>query len=174
MNEILKYGNICLRALEPEDVDLLYQWENDTSLWELSNTVMPFSKFLLQKYIDESIRDIYDTKQLRLIIQTTEGISVGAIDLFDFEPYHRRAGIGILIHKTEERGKGYASDALQALCNYASNVLGIHQLYANITTDNTASLGLFQSAGFKISGTKKEWLKTLTGWKDEYLVQKFL
>ena len=113
-------------------------------------------------------------EQLRLIIQTKNKNAIGAIDLFDFEPYHQRAGVGILIHKTEDRGKGYASDALNALMNYCFNVIGIRQLYANISMDNTTSLHLFKGAGFAEVGIKKEWIKTPNGWKDEVLVQKIL
>ncbi len=174
MDNYLEYGNIKLRPLEPEDVDILYQWENDSSIWEFSNTKAPFSKHLLRLYIENSFKDIYETKQLRLVIETNEGKLAGAIDLFDFEPYHQRAGVGILIHSKEDRNKGYASDALQALISYSINVIGVRQLYANITTDNTASIHLFTKAGFIEVGIKKGWLKTPYGWKDEVLMQKIL
>lgn len=174
MESLLSYGNIVLRALEPDDVEMLYNWENNMEIWELSNTKTPFSKYVLAKYIQESARDIYETRQLRLIIETRDHVPVGAIDLFEFEPYHQRAGVGILIHKTEHRHKGYATDALAALSNYALEVLGLKQLYANIAADNPISINLFEKAGFQQSGLKKNWLKTFTGWKDEVLLQKML
>ncbi len=174
MTDFLTYGNIQLRPLEPEDIKILYEWENNTLVWEVSNTKTPFSKYILTQYLKESHRDIYEAKQLRLIIQTLKGEAVGAVDLFDFDPFHQRAGVGILIHKTEERQKGFASDALEALCNYSKNVLGIHLLYANITADNKTSIHLFQKLNFKISGTKTEWIKSPSGWKDELFLQKTL
>lgn len=174
MDNYLIYENIELRALEPEDIDLLYQWENDSSLWILSNTKFPFSKYILSKYINESYRDIYETKQARFIIQTIEGIPVGAIDLFDFDPFHLRAGVGILIHNKIERNKGFASDALKALCNYSLHILGLHMLYANISAENSISLNLFKKEGFEMAGNKKQWLKTMDGWEDEYIFQKIL
>jgi diamine N-acetyltransferase len=168
----LKYGRVWLRPLEPEDIDLLYDWENNLEIWEVSDTKTPFSKHILAQYLKDSVFDIYATRQLRLVIQTLGKKPVGAIDLFDFDPFHMRAGIGILIHNREERNKGYASDALQCLMNYSLNVLGLHQLYANISPDNEASLKLFQKLGFEFLGTKREWLKTPTGWKDEIILQK--
>jgi diamine N-acetyltransferase len=174
MTNFLKYAQITLRPLEPEDIDYLYEWENNTSVWEVSNTKTPFSKHILAQYIKDSVYDIYTTRQLRLIIQTSDKKPIGAIDLFDFEPYHLRAGIGILIHNSEDQNKGYASDALLALINYSSNVLGLYQLYTNISSDNEVSLRLFQKLGFIISGTKKDWIKTPTGWKDELTFQKIL
>ena len=174
MNNQLKYGEIVLRPLEPEDIDLLYKWENDIQIWEVSNTRAPFSRHVLAQYLQEAAKDIYETKQLRLIIENENGKPVGAIDLFDFEPYHLRAGVGILIHNKTDRNKGYATDALQALANYAFEILGLKQLFANITTNNTGSIGLFEKTGFVQVGVKKEWIKTVSGWKDEVLLQKFL
>lgn len=174
MDNQLKYGKIKLRPLEPDDIELLYQWENNMEIWEVSNTKAPFSKHILAQYIKESARDIYETKQLRLIIQNESNQPVGAIDLFDFEPYHQRAGIGILIHKTEHRNRGYATDALTALSNYALNTLGLKQLFANISEDNVTSIRLFEKNGFKKAGVKKNWIKTINGWKDELFFQKML
>lgn len=174
MNNQLKYGKISLRPLEPEDIELLYKWENNLEIWEVSNTKTPFSRHILAKYLLESTKDIYETKQLRFIIQNEKLKPVGTIDLFDFEPFHLRAGTGILIHNKTDRNKGYATDALIALSNYTFEILGLRQLYANITTDNLNSINLFEKTGFKKIGIKKDWVKTLTGWKDEILLQKIL
>lgn len=170
----LAFGNIKLRALEPEDLGTIYQWENDPAIWQVSNTHAPFSMFILKQYIEESHRDIFETKQLRLIIENTAGKAVGAIDLFDFDPYHQRAGIGILVYDESDRGQGLATDALELMKKYAVDVLGLHQLYANITTDNPSSIKLFTKAGFKLSGCKKDWIKTPKGWLNEELYQLIL
>jgi diamine N-acetyltransferase len=156
MNNQLTYGKISLRPLEPGDIDLLYQWENNIEIWEVSNTKAPFSKHLLAQYLLQAAKDIYETKQLRLIIQNEKMEAVGAIDLFDFEPYHLRAGVGVLIHNKSDRNQGYAKDALQALSNYTFEILGLHQLYANISSDNLNSIQLFQNSGFKQIGIKKK------------------
>ncbi len=174
MANILAYGSIVLRAIEPADIDLLYRWENDSSLWEISNTRMPFSKHLLEQYIQYSSRDIYEQKQLRLIIQNTENKPVGAVDLFDFDPYNQRAGIGILVHDPEDRRHGYAYDTLMGLENYVLETLGIRQLFACVSEENNSSIKLFQKAGYDLTGIKKKWLLTTRGWKDEWFFQKIL
>jgi len=173
-NNKLEFGKVHFRALEPDDIDLLFEWENDEEIWEISNTFEPFSKYILAKYIKESQRDIYESRQLRMVIETHESKAVGAIDLFEFDPFHFRAGIGILIHDEKDRKLGYATDALQLLCNYATNHLRLHQLYANISEDNLASIQLFVNAGFELCGTKKEWRRTMDGWKAELMFQKVL
>jgi len=152
----------------------LNEWENDAEIWEISNTFEPYSKYILAKYIKDSQQDIYESKQIRMIIETIEGKAVGAIDLFDFDPFHFRAGVGILIHDEKDRKLGYATDALKLLCAYATNYLRLHQLYANIGEDNLASIHLFKSNEFELIGTKKDWRRTLDGWKNELMFQKIL
>lgn len=170
----LVYGQVRLRPIEPEDLEFLYKWENDPAVWKVSNTLAPFSRFILKQYIQESYRDLFETKQLRLIIEDLAGKAAGAIDLFDFDPYHQRAGIGILIYDLTDRRKGLATDALLLMCEYGKNILGLHQLYANIASDNPGSFSLFEKAGFQLCGTKKDWIRITGGWIDEMMMQKIL
>lgn len=154
----LKGIHINLRPLEPEDLQFLYDSENDEINWKVSGTQVPYSKFILKNYIENSHQDIYEAKQLRLVIedkQTKE--TVGMIDLFDFEPLHKRAGIGILVLK-QFQNKGFASEAIQLLISYAFYTLNLHQLFANITTDNKNSIRLFEKFNFHLIGIKKDWI----------------
>jgi diamine N-acetyltransferase len=171
--EYLENDIIKLRALEVSDLELLYNWENDTTLWSTGATITPFSKHVLMKYLETAHLDIYETKQLRLMIdlKTENYRTIGAIDLFDFDPFNHRAGIGILIAGPTDRGKGFASEALNVLIAYCFELLGLHQLYCNISPDNTVSLKLFQNHGFKKVGLKKEWTKRSNKYFDEFLLQ---
>lgn len=167
----LKGNNILLRALEPEDLQFLFDTENDESFWEVSHTQTPFSKFILKQYLENAHLDIFEAKQLRLIIEEQNNHQpVGLIDLFDFNPQHKRAGIGILIHKKHQQ-KGFASEALELLIQYCFSHLGLHQLYANITSDNMKSHALFSKYQFKKIGVKKDWIFANNIFKDEILYQ---
>ena len=169
---MLKNDLVRLRALEPEDVDVLYQWENDMKIWNVSDTLTPFSKYILNKYIENSHLDIFQLKELRLMIDDIKAKQpIGLIDLFDFDPYHSRAGIGILIYDDEKRRLGFATSALDLFIYYAFRTLGLHQIYCNIGANNQASLNLFTNFGFEIIGVKKDWRKTIDGWEDEYVLQ---
>jgi diamine N-acetyltransferase len=176
VNQESKGTEIILRALEPSDIDLLYHWENDPSIWKVSNTIVPYSKFILNKYLENSHLDIYQTKQLRLMIDLREKEkdapkTIGTVDLFDFDPYHNRAGVGILIGDKSERKKGFASLSLKKLINYAFDTLQLHQIYCNILTENKESLSLFQKHGFELIGEKKEWIKMPGKYIGEYMLQ---
>ncbi len=169
---ILETDIIRLRALEPEDIDILYKWENDPNLWKLSSTIAPFSKYILRRFIENQRYDIYETKQMRLIIESkADGRPVGAVDLFDLDPTNRRAGIGVLIYDDADQEKGYASSAINAMILYAFQVLGLNQLYCNILANNLKSFNIFKKKGFTVIGLKSEWIKTTTGWLDEYMLQ---
>lgn len=164
-------GNIVhLRAMEPEDVELLYHWENDPGIWHLSSTFAPYSKHLIRQFA-LSDNDIFTNKQLRLIICCQDNRPVGAIDLFDFSAPHKRAGIGILIAEESDRRNGYGSEALDLLIRYAFDILQLHQLYCNVLTDNEESIKLFSNKGFELVGTKKEWVNVNNNWKDEHILQ---
>ena len=168
----MKYKEISLRAIEPEDLELLYEWENDTSYWILSNTVVPFSKYTLKLYLENSHKDIYETGQMRLIIDhIPDNVSIGTIDIFDFDPFHKRAGLGILIARQDYRRKGYASMALKCVVDYCFKTLQLHQIYCNILANNCESMDLFKKIGFVQSGIKKDWIKTSDGYLDEYMFQ---
>jgi diamine N-acetyltransferase len=169
---MIKYKNIRLRALEPEDLELLYEWENNDSYWTISNTVTPFSKYTLKLYIENSHKDIFETGQLRLMIDNiTERVTIGTIDIFDFDAFHSRAGIGILIANEDYRKKGFASMALTCLINYCFKTLQLHQLYCNILANNQESIELFRKQGFVEAGIKRDWMKNSGGYTDEYIFQ---
>lgn len=171
--QILENRTISLRAPEPEDLDLLYIWENDPSIWMVSGTLAPFSKYILKQYLEHADKDIYQTKQLRMMIQLNSNHRpVGAVDLFDFDPHHRRAGLGILVADPSDRRKGYAREALDTMITYCFEVLHLHQVYCNIAAGNTASIHLFREAGFEEIGRKKEWLFDGHSYEDELLFQR--
>lgn len=169
---LLKNKDIVLRAVEPEDLEILYRWENSTVLWYHGNTVAPYSKLVLRQYINDSLEmDIYQSKQLRLMIDLVEEkATIGTIDLYDIDAHNRRAGIGILIDD-DYRRRGFAKQALELMSNYAFDFLYLHQIYAYIAQSNTNSISLFEKAGYQSVGILKDWLQRGEEFEDVYLSQ---
>ncbi|RLD30237.1 MAG: GNAT family N-acetyltransferase [Bacteroidetes bacterium] len=167
----LKGKHIYLRALEPEDLDFIHTIENDESFWKISSTQTPYSKFLIKQYLDNAHKDIYEVKQLRLVISNYNDEALGMIDIFEFDFKNNRAGIGILIKETKDRKHGFASEALNLLTDYCFNHLYLHQLYCNIFEENEASITLFTNQGFKKVGLKEDWNLVDGIYKNEYLFQ---
>lgn len=159
-NDILK-----LRALELEDLDFIFEVENNEEFWQISGTQTPFSKYLLKQYLANAQQDIYEAKQLRMLIEDTSKNSIGLIDLFDFDPKNKRAGLGILILK-QFQNNGYGKQAISLFIDYAFQTLDLHQIFVNITIDNRKSIALFESLNFSKIGIQKDWIKVGKLYKD--------
>ena len=173
--EALKGQKVVLRLLELTDIDAVYRIENNEDFWNIGDTRGPFSLQSIQEYVANAKLDVYEVQQLRLAIcdlQTDR--LIGLLDLFDFDIYHSRAGVGILIEYPEDRKKGFGTESLALLKTYAKNVLGLHQLYANILEDNVASITLFEKQDFKKIGVKKDWRREGDNFKNELLYQHIL
>lgn len=169
---LLKNDLIALRAVEPEDLDILYRWENATDLWIHGNTLAPYSKLVLRQYINDALEmDIYQSKQLRLMIDLVEtGVTIGTIDLYEIDAHNRKGGIGILIDE-DYRKKRYATQALELMADYAFNFLYLHQLFAYISVNNKKSITLFEKAGYKEVGILKHWIQNGESFEDVQISQ---
>ena len=169
----MRADKIYLRALELDDLEFLFEIENNRDFWEISYTILPFSKYYLEKYIKESNHDIFSEKQFRFVISIQNKYPVGLIDLFDFDPINHRAGIGIVINNNQ-RKKGYAIKSVKLIEDYSRKNLQIHQLYVNVRIDNKISLDLFKKLGYAEIGIKKDWNYLDGQYIDEVLFQKIL
>lgn len=168
----LESKNIRLRALEPEDLEVLYRWENDSSLWIAGNTRTPYSKFQLREYIAQAKNDIYSDGALRLMmVDKISGNTVGTVDLFDFDIHHSRVALGLFVAE-EFQGKGFASQSLKLVEDYVFNFLKINQLYVQIAENNFASRKLFEN-NYELNGYLKNWVKTPDGFDNILTFQKF-
>lgn len=172
MNRLLENDILRLRAPEPEDLDLLYAWENDTTIWENGASIVPFSRYSIRQYLIDYKHDLFTDRQLRLMITLKEtGEPIGTVDLYDFDPFHRRAGVGILIDG-QQRQKGYGLQSLSLLEQYAFQFLNMRQLYAIIPERNSNSIQLFIKAGYRQTGLLEEWLSSEEVFCNAVMMQK--
>lgn len=158
-------SNLSLRIAEPEDGALIYRWENDRSVWRVSETSAPVSRFQIDQFLIANT-DLTSSHQLRLMVehQLCEK-PVGCIDLFDYDPINSRIGIGVLIDE-KYRGNGYAANAIHCCLEYLFNNLMVHQVFCLIDETNIESLHLFQKLGFHRGERRKDWIKTPDGYID--------
>lgn len=168
--DLLQKNGYRLRAPEPEDLDCMMQFENTPSLWEVGNATGPYSRFFLKQYIESNKNDLYADNQLRLMLETPQKEVVGIVDVFNFEPFHGRAEVGIVIAEAY-RKQGIGKLALGLLIEYCFVYLGLHQLYAHIDLTNEASLRLFKTVGFTECGCLKEWMRTGKTYRDVVVMQ---
>lgn len=170
---LLENEKIVLRAIEPEDLDCLYRWENNPTLWDVGNTRNPYSKFALKQYILQCSADIYESKQLRLMmVNKASGDLVGTVDLFDFELHHSRIALGLYVDEPFQ-GMGFAKSSLRLIEEYVFSYLKINQLYMHISVNNTASMRMFEQEQYENNGILKQWIKNRDGFEDIALFQRF-
>ncbi len=169
---MLQGEKIRLRAVDTGDLDFIHACENDSSIWHLGATVQPFSREVIMEFIASAAHDIWTTKQLRMMVESLDGRTIGTIDLFDLDPKNQRVGIGILIAGEANRRQGFAKEALMLLCDHCSEVLGLHQVYCHVAVDNAASIALFQAVGFKECGVLRDWVRTGRMFTDAVVMQK--
>lgn len=170
---MLGNDRVRLRAVEPEDLEKLYAWENDTSLWDVGNTRQPYSKYALKQYVNEIEKNIYETCQLRLMIVEQAGNeTIGTVDLFDFDIHNSRIAFGLFVDKRYQ-GKGFATSALRLVEEYVFNFLHVHQLYCHISASNDASRRMFEKEQYENNAVLKNWLRTGVGFEDIIVFQCF-
>ena len=158
MKKVISNDIVTLRSLEPTDLEALYKWENDCWLWTVSNIMTPSPKSYLWQYLQNYDSDIYNTRQLRLMITLTEtGELAGTVDLTNFDPFNNRAELGIMVDKAHE-GKGIGDEALKLTIGYVRDYLGLFQLYALVPVSNTACATLLKKHNFTTAGLLKKWI----------------
>ena len=171
-NDVLSDGKYRLRAPEPEDLDVLFGMENDSSIWMVSGNAVPYSRYQIKKYIQQSQHDFYTDRQIRfMLVREADGVVLGSVDLTDIDPYNGRAEVGIALLQ-EYRGRGAASAALKIVLGYAKSVLHLHQLFCLVPADNDTSANLFVSNGFGESGRLRQWLVQEDSFQDVLILQK--
>lgn len=162
-----------LRLLDPKDLDFLIEVENDSQFWPLSHTTQPFSREDLSTYISNAHQSLSEAGQARFVISNPTGIPLGFVDLYDHDPQHKRAGVGVLVHPQWQR-KRIGTQALELLMNQAKEHHDLHQLYALISPNNIKSRALFEKCSFEKSGLKKDWYFYADQYHDMWLYQKIM
>lgn len=170
---LVSASEVHLRALEPEDLDILYKVENDMSLWSVGATNAPYSRYALSEYITNATGDIFTDHQVRMMICDSLGHTVGIVDLMNFNAQHQRAEVGIVIFEPY-RNRGFGLAAMKHVFRYVHAILHIHKLYALVGVDNIYSCRLFEGVGFSKEGTLHDWLFEGDRYQDVVIYQKLM
>ena len=156
----LEDDTLRLRAVEPDDADMMWAIETDSRQWVENGMSAPYSHHNLREYAENYDADPIRAGQLRLVIGKKDAAgckAVGLIDLYEISASNRTAFTGVYVIP-EERGKGYAAGALRLLGEYAAGLLNLRMIAAKIAESNTASRRLFENAGYEFSGILPDWI----------------
>jgi diamine N-acetyltransferase len=161
----LKNETLRLRALEESDLNLLYDWENESNNWLYTSTLMPYSKHTLLEYIRNCQTDIFALETLKLVIELTDGTAVGTLDVFNIDHFNGRAELGVFVD-SKYRGHGYATVAYNLFKDYAFGYLGWVNLYSIVPITNSPMHAVMHRTGFISSATLKKWIKVSCEYED--------
>lgn len=170
---MLRKGQVVFRAVEPEDLDLMYLVENDTELWQYGLANVPFSRFSLKQFIEQTSNDFYSDRQVRFAVEDGNGEVVGFVDLQNANIHQARAEVGIVVLPAFQR-QGYGRIMLDVVSEYARKHLRLHQLYALVSENNISAMSLFEKADYKKTATLRHWMFHDEKWQDVIMFQKIL
>lgn len=139
--------DICLRAVEVEDNDLLRDMMNDPSIEQMTfGWSFPISKKNQIEWYENFLNSERDAKW---IIQSNElSKSIGMIGLTNIDFKNGNAELHIKLSNDNVKQKGFGYQAVTLLSDYCFNQLRLHCIYVEILEYNVASLGLFRKCGF--------------------------
>ena len=148
---------VILRALEPEDMELLRDTINDPEIEQrVIGWSFPVSKVEQMRWYERTLEDKSNRRFVIEAIDESVNCPIGVVYLTDIDWKNRIASTGIKIFKNSLRRNGYATDALRALHSYAFNELQLHRIQFRILCDNAASIGLHEKCGAKREGVMRE------------------
>lgn len=137
-------SRITLRSVAISDVGTILMWENDPDLEPFSDPHDPYTEEQIVDFVVSQQVGFEANGQIRLMI-CVAGRAVGAVDIFDYDG--ASADVGVLVYSDDDRRRGYATEALEAVKALAPQ-LGIATLWATIDSENIASTALFRRCGF--------------------------
>ncbi len=150
------YGRIILlRAMEPEDMEMLRQMTNDPEIEHMvGGWSFPISKQEQMRWYE---RVFSDKNNLRFIIEMIDSKeAIGLVNLVDIDWKNRSAFHGIRITSTAPKGKGIGTDAVMALMRYAFEELQFVRLDGSWVEHNEPSLALYKKCGWAVEGIKEK------------------
>ena len=145
----IQHKRLTLRSIEKQDIDFLFQVENDLKYFHLSDSYGPYTKEELLNYIHQAKAPLTKAKQYRLVICLPSNEPIGFLDLYAYNENEKSIGLGIIIYDKNYRNKGFAKTAITLINQWCFNTGMIQAIFADVLATNQNSLLLFRALGFK-------------------------
>ena len=147
---------VFLSPVAPEDGDLWARWLNDLEvalpLGGEACTVLPLEKMRADANANAHAHDPVFT-----IVEQNGGRPIGRCLLFGVDPVDRRAMCGIFIGEKDAWGKGYGTEALALLLDYAFNLLNLNSVELGVFAFNRRAIASYRRLGFKEIGVRRQF-----------------
>lgn len=169
------YGKkVCLRAYEPEDIELATKYINDKELKKLLVTTIPFPMTLWEE--EEWIKSQKSNNQgiYNFAIEDIKtGKYIGGCGIQSVNWLSRVAIVGIMIGDKDYLGKGYGTDAMKILIDFIFNEMNINKIRLGTFSFNKRAIKSYEKCGFKVEGVLKNEIFKEGKYYDEIIMSLF-
>lgn len=155
MTHVIASGRVFLRPLEPADADLLLRWRSDARVHRLASfSGSQPSRAGLERRIEHWTRE-QGTEGYAFVIclADDDGRPIGEALLAHLDHENGSAELGIAIGEPDEWGKGYGTDAVNALVDFGIGSLRLERIWLEVWTENARARRSYEKAGFVHEGT---------------------
>lgn len=150
---MLKTDKVTLRPLKNEDSATLYDWINhrEQVLWNAP--YCPVAELSHESWFSRIVNN-KDNVIFGIVLNEADKL-IGSCQLHSIHPVHRSAELQIRIGEVSERGKGYGTDAVRLLQQFAFEDLNLHRVFLTVKANNIAALKIYEKCGFKHEGVQR-------------------
>ena len=144
---------VYLRPPERDDVPLFVAWFSDADVLRHLMMRAPMSVALEEAWFERMLTAEGKTDYHFVICLLADGRPIGTVGLNDIHERSGHAEFGIAIGEKEEWGKGYGTDALNAICDFGFGELRLERIELHVYAENERGRRAYVKAGFVHEGT---------------------
>lgn len=150
--QFLQGDLVYLRPRIQEDVPYLYRWLNDPSLRYLIGETRPSSLSEVEASIDDDRRD----RIWFAVVRKEDDQIIGETGLLRMFPAWGTTDMSIIIADEECRGKGYGTETMRLMLDYAFGYMNFNRVAIGVVGFNDAALRFYERVGFVQEGIQEE------------------
>ncbi len=146
---------VALGPLRREHIPLYLRWINDFGTTRTLG-VPPRPMTLEQETAWYERAAVDDARVGFTIYERATGRAIGNCGLHEVDLPNRRTLVGIMIGEPEARGRGYGTEAMRLLLDFAFIALGLHSVMLMVFEYNGVGLRCYEKVGFREVGRRRE------------------
>jgi RimJ/RimL family protein N-acetyltransferase len=146
---------VRLRALEPADAERAYKWINDREVTRFLMARYPYSMEFEKEFLANASKD-NGFGEVRLAIETRDGIHIGICGLHRGRPEDRHAELGIMIGEKDYQSNGYGTDTVMTLVRFAFEQMNLNKVSLGVFDFNERAQAVYRKCGFVEEGHARE------------------
>ena len=150
---------VRLRSVELSDVEELAKGWNNLELRNLvgAASLGPTSRGEEEEWIKNTWKERQERRSFVFAIEETSNKKLlGTVSLFNCDWINRSATLGIAIYGSENWGKGYGSEAIRLVLDFAFKNLNFNRVELETFDFNERAQRCFRKVGFKEIGRKRK------------------